>query len=440
MTEKSDRGSRYTAAIALPLLTFWIIWICQLGMYFFNPYNYRPIAGYTWFVVGISLLCVTLGYLTYILAVHIHNYREGSSPVAPVLDQTRIHSFKNYIYAICTVSFLAVLALLYYLTKEIGGLGELVTNRIGLRDLFVVIIKFSASDWNVLVSLLLYIYNFNHVAILLSALYFTHASRPGFAAFWPLLNATLYSLITLQRFAFVQTLVIWMFVALIAAYFLPAQRRKAALKRYFKLLFLAFPATLVLLLGVIILRIDFGEKEIDYLLTLRYAVGTVYTYVAGNIVALDQFLQKFNDFAWGGSVFRSFFKWFVRIGVVDPELFRAPIHEFTDVGPMALNTYTFIRPFFEDVGIISTLIYSYIWGGVSAFAFVSLFRRFTLVRLHFCGLLFFSFFLSFYGFSLINLTQIAYLTAVVVVFEQVLVSGNRSPNKLSVHRGLNPSS
>ena len=161
-------------------------------------------------------------------------------------------------------------------------------------------------------------------------------------------------------------------------------------------------------MAIVFFRIEFKGPKIDYIITTKYALSSIYTYIAGNIVALDKFLINFFDFNWGASTFRSFLKWFARFGLFNPEDVQGTHNEFVNIGPFGLNTYTYLRPFYEDFGVYSVLLYSYLWGALSALSIEKIIEKFSLLRLHIATFIFFSIFMSFFNFAFINVTLFLY--------------------------------
>ena len=404
----------------LPVVTFAGVWFLQIVLYILNPYGFHSISANTWMVVLSSVFAVLLGYFSYTGLNYLHESSDNRSQIGHFRFVGDLARLRKIILLLSLVSFMAVLVFFGYLVSQIGGIGQFLSNRLEVRNLIVAIIKVTASEWNVFASLSLYVYNVNYVAILLGGITFAYSKRGGFITFLPLVNALLFSLVTFQRYIFIQSLIFWGFTIFVAS-LLDKNVTKSALKRFRRLVFVMMPLVVGILLLVIILRIDFGEKEIDYGLTLNYAASSIYAYFSGNIVALDHFLAGSDTYYYGGSVFRSFFKWFARFGVVDPDTVIGTHSTFVSIGPLKMNTYTYIRPFYEDLGIFSVLLYSYLWGVFSAISIVFIFRRFSLLRLHLTVFLYFSLFISFFNFSMLNITLFLYFGFLVWFLDRVFI-------------------
>lgn len=404
----------------LPIITFAFVWLLQIVLYILNPYGFHDISAATWAVVLSSVFAVLFGYLSYSGLNYLHEVRDQESRIGQYRFVGNLPKIRNVVLLLSFLSFLAILVFFSYLVSQIGGFGQFLSNRLEVRNLIVAIIKVTASEWNIFASLSLYIYNLNYVAILLAGICYAYSGRSSITAFLPLVNALLFSLVTFQRYIFIQSLIFWGFSIFVVS-LLDKNVTILALRKFRRLVLVMIPMVLSILLLVIILRIDFGEKEIDYGLTLNYAASSIYAYFSGNIVALDQFLTGTERYYYGGSVFRSFFKWFARFGIVDPGSVIGTHSTFVSIGPLKMNTYTYIRPFYEDLGIFSVLAYSYLWGLVSAISVILVFRRFSLLRLHLAVFLYFSLFISFFNFSMLNITLFLYFGFLVWLIEKVFI-------------------
>jgi hypothetical protein len=108
-------------------------------------------------------------------------------------------------------------------------------------------------------------------------------------------------------------------------------------------------------------------------------------------------------------IFDSFIKWFMRFGILSSENIARVEYKFVDVGSSTMNTYSYIRILYEDFGILGLLSFSYIWGGVTSLATDRLFKRLSLVNLIIVILLSYSFFISFFSFSLHNIAMVVFM-------------------------------
>jgi hypothetical protein len=108
------------------------------------------------------------------------------------------------------------------------------------------------------------------------------------------------------------------------------------------------------------MKIDQGSFSDKILI---YSLESIYRYVSGNIVALDNFIMSDFELKNGIVIFDSFIKWFMRFGILSSENIARVEYKFVDVGSSTMITYSYIRILYEDFGILGLLSFSYIWGG-----------------------------------------------------------------------------
>ena len=132
-------------------------------------------------------------------------------------------------------------------------------------------------------------------------------------------------------------------------------------------------------------------------------------YVTGNVVGLDQFLKSDLPFHSGKGISRTILKWFSRIGFIDESSVLETKYNFVKISPVLIsNVYSYIRPLYEDFGVYGLLIFSLLWGIITAGATNALLNKFSLTNLYLVVALTFAMFMSFYGFHFLYLSKIIY--------------------------------
>ena len=179
----------------------------------------------------------------------------------------------------------------------------------------------------------------------------------------------------------------------------------------------------VMLISILVLRIDFtGIRQISSEQILYYATGSIYSYFAGPLVALNQFLIEDNSWTMGASMFRGLIKWLVRFYIFDESAVLDFYYSFKHIGKSYyLNTFTYIRPFFEDFGVFGLLIFSYSFGMTVSFFYQKVLNNFSYVKLNLAGLMVFSLIMSFYNFTLFNIASILYSIAIIKMLEMLFI-------------------
>lgn len=90
-----------------------------------------------------------------------------------------------------------------------------------------------------------------------------------------------------------------------------------------------------------------------------------YWNVTSSIAAFNDFLGNFQGVhTWGERTFLAFFKWLHRFHLIGPH--NSPIlYEFIHI-PYGVNTYTYLRVFYEDFGLLGVAVLPYVYGALMA--------------------------------------------------------------------------
>lgn len=390
-----------------PLYVFWVIWISQIILYIYNPYNFYTIHEQTWILIFLSVITLSVGYITNIsVNANINFY-----PSYSFFSELNISLTKKILIVTFLTSTIAITITLLFLLDRVGGLHQLLKDPFGFRSMVVNLNKMSILEWDIRLSLLSYCVELNLVSIVCSGLlYIYNKSKQKWIIFLPILNALFYSIITLQRFFFIKNMIIWIFIIITSLIFYNADDKKEKIKKTITFFVGILVIIISILFIIIFLRIDFGGEKIDYSLTLRYAISSIYLYFSADIVALDRFLLKFDDnFLLGVSALRSLTKWLVRFGIYDESFARTVYEKFVKINSTrSMNTYTYIKLFYEDFGIYGMLALNYFVGILSSKAFDTMYQKCNFVSLFIAASIFFMLFFSFFDFYFINITMFFY--------------------------------
>ncbi len=402
-----------------PLYTFIFIWFLQSAFYLFNPYGYYHITIDTWIIIIISVLAVIIGYLTVFWGYGIKLHCDLTN-INLIVERT--NQILKLIVVFSVLAFISTVLFFFFIVDIYGGFTSLISNPFEARYLIVTLLKESTEDWNAQLSIMNYFVNLNYIGLILSSVYVVYGKKYKIITFFPILNSIIFSIITLQRYVFINAIVIWLFGIIIALGLYKGADREKIKKKFKRFFFWMFLGISTLILLIIFLRIDYGEKRIDYLRVLSYAIKSIYSYIAGNIVALDKFLLVSDSLNYGTSLFRGVIKWFVRLGIYDDRLATSIYYGFVNISKSSfwINTYSYIRPFYEDFGIYGLMFNSYFFGLTGGFFTHSVIRKFSLLKLHFAGSLFFAYFLSFFNFTLLNITMYLYFTFQIYLIQKYL--------------------
>ena len=202
---------------------------------------------------------------------------------------------------------------------------------------------------------------------------------------------------------FIKQYVIWIISSFLIIYYYPSKLQKEAVRSFVKRIIWFIIFSVTFLFVVVFIRSLFNP-----LANLEKLYNSFYFYIAGNIYWLDIYLSFDKAALMGASIFRSFIKFFVLFGLVEPGSYLAPNYEFYRLYDTMGNTYTYLRVPYEDFKLLGVMFISYLWGMLGYFAMRVYLNRFSFIRFGFAGLVILSFFWSFYGFNLIHITAWIY--------------------------------
>lgn len=402
-------------------VVFCTVWILVSILYSFNPYNYYSLSSETLSIVGITLLSGVLGLILSTLFV-----RNGKIYIFLPQNSKRFINF-NYVnlrklqLILILFGFIGAISLLLIFSSQADGIVDYLKNPVKARYIVVNSSEKIGRGWNVLQSLATYMTDLIYVSSITGGILFVRGKNT-FHSILPLILSLLVSLFTFQRFFIINNFVLW-FTSIVLVYPFMELSEKANLRK--KILKLITFSSFVLMLfsfTVINLRVSYGEKNISLEKVTDVAIESNYTYFAGNIVSLDNFIQQNQSYKKGMVIFREFFKWFARFGLWDENDLVKGKNKFTDIGPTEVNTYTFIRRLYEDFGLIGTVILTFFWTFTVNFVSSNYFNKFSLLRLYLTSVLIFSLFMSFYDFTLIKYPFYLFMAILIFFIENVLLN------------------
>ncbi len=403
-----------------PAVVFLGIWTISLLMYKFNPYNYFLIANSTANIIFIAIISALLGFLISTLYLNKGRFLLYKEEKRTTKIEFNISVLKKLMFVLCLGALFGILWILFILSSHSGGIIQYLSNPILARQIVVESSGKISTGWNIAHSLANYLVNFNYFAVLIGGIIF-QSERGKIVSFIPLTTALLISIITFQRYFFVYNFVLWWSTLIVISNLLDSQSKLLFKKRILRVgliiavIFIAFSFILISV------RVSFGHKSVNIANIGEKIVESNYTYLAGNVVALDNYFKGDIKLYYGSSTFRDPLKWMVRFGLWEEMDLVGKRKEFSSIGPTNFNTYTYIRRFYEDFGIFGVCILSFLWVILCNYLFFSIKKNFSLLRLYFVTVAIFSLFMSFYDFALTNLMLFIYMATVIFVIEHLFL-------------------
>lgn len=407
----------------LPFVTFTTIWIIVFCLFFINPYNFENLSKDGLVVIITGLISVLLGFILSALYLKVGLNRLNSDQSVSAVR----FNYKNlwHLHLITIIlSFIGFVFLTLHYSSESNGLVEFLQNPIAARYKVVQLSTAVKTDWSFFLSISSYFLDFNYIASILGGILFHYNSNRIFT-YASIFLGILTSIITFQRYFIIHVFMLWFFSLIITGYMISGIDKKV-LRRGFVKAVIFLSLILVIFFSIIFgLRQSSDEGDLNTNKIAELIIESNYTYLAGNIIAFDKYyisneISPYNGF----STFRDLFKWLIRAGLWDENNFINVKQEFVSVGQSELNTYTFLRNFYEDFGVFGIAILSFFWAFFGQIIFNSTLKKFSLVKLFLSTHLLFSFFMSFYGFALQNMNLIGIVFIFILLLELFIYSAN----------------
>jgi oligosaccharide repeat unit polymerase len=113
----------------------------------------------------------------------------------------------------------------------------------------------------------------------------------------------------------------------------------------------------------------------------RTGLFPFYWYMSSSVAAFNDFLANFHGVhTMGERTFMALFKWLHRFHLIGPHHFPF-LYEFIYI-PYGVNTYTYLRVFYEDFGLLGVAVVPYVYGGLMAALRVPARRHFPYLNVY----------------------------------------------------------
>ena len=407
-----------------PIIIFSIIWSVTLFLYILNPFQLAPIREYTIFVITLGISMVYVGFYTPKFLTNGINIRPqyNISTVFPF----DINKLRNIVIILSILSFIGTAGNIKLIFDAVGGYETFITDPTYVRRF---ILDLYLGEGNVPINRVLfkifsYLSSLISITIILAGAISTKKGSKLISIF-PLFIVLLITLLNLQRYTFIQHYFYWLISSYVFTYYYPQKEQKLAIKSFVRQLLAFVILSFVLALLILGIRLLLAAG-----IDVEKVFQSFYFYIAGNIFSLDKYLLKDTDPYYGVSLFRAFIRWFAAFGLVDESLIMSPHYEFYKLYNTTGNTFGFFRVPYEDFGLFGIIIIPYIWGWLGFSAMKAYVKKFTFVRLGIVVFLMFSFFLSFFGFTLTGITSITWKLLLFSIVDKLTV--NKFSNSFTV--------
>jgi len=384
-----------------PMIIFASIWLLVYVMYFVQPYKMDRIHGYTWALLLTSNMTVILGYY---ISYNYHGLADIYRSIGKRgYIEVNVKCLSVLIITLFTLSLISTIIWVYLRASEAGGVIEYFSNPSVARFISVKMGKLSRVEWKYYESILAVFRNLNLVNAILGALLFTSKKRRAYIALLPNLYGLIKSISGFERRSFLIAVFLWLIGIFYICYYLPADRRREIMRSLFKIIFLVVVILISYFLFIIVFRSAKGAHiYMSPEKVLNFIGKNIYSYLVGNIVLLNWFLHGHVTYYGGVMILSNLFRWFNVIGVYEnpkiPYFFY--VFDFIKTRYITMNTYTYVRYFYNDFGEAGLIPLSFILGAVTFKLVLMYLRKFSLVRLFLVSIFCYTLLLSFLDFYL----------------------------------------
>lgn len=399
-----------------PISMFALSWFIVLAVYKFSPINLYPVADRTLIFIIISLVSVISGYFLYrIYFIEANNPQMIKRTVVQPIE----FNYSKFFILSLVLNMIILVSLIIFtklIAEERGGIVNYFANPIMSRRLIVEGTKLKG--WNLPQAIASYGVSLVVIGNMIGGILFTSEKKlHKIYSFFPLLLGVAFSIVNFSRYALITVTLHWAFAIFFTTYFLNGKSKKKNLQQLFIMilvLILLFLAVSYVLVNLRQFTDSESQIEKKYIQQIQY-------YISGNVVGFDQYLKQDLPYLWGKGLSRTILKWFSRIGLVDKSSVLETKYNFVKISPVLVgNVYSYIRPLYEDFGVYGLLIFSLLFGGISAAVTNALLTGFNLIRLYLVVAITFAMFMSFFSFHFIYISKILYDVIALFILSRML--------------------
>lgn len=363
-------------------------------------------------LIILGLLAFSLGYIIF----EIYDKKQLLKTPEEIFGIINTSLLLFLVVGLSLITFLGAVLIFYSISTELGGMDVYFKTPILVRNTIVNYQLDPLTPPPVLFKIGNYLINTGFAGTIFGGALFASHKKERLFGLLILIAFIFASLSTVGRYTLFNAIFFFFFSYIYTVFFTNEKVQKKRLTElavYSVLLILALSMFTLYMMEV---RTTIaGENAIK-----EYALKTTYMYVTGGVSALDNFLDHDFIYTYGQSSFRSIFKWLSRLSLW-PETDLKSVHEpFVSITPVIkINTYTFIKSFFEDFGIFGVLILSLLFGISCKISNFLCLRKFSFLRMFIAITLIFTAFMSFYSFYFHSITTIIYRLLIVIIINYV---------------------
>jgi oligosaccharide repeat unit polymerase len=360
-------GRRFFKRWYNPISIYALMWSLEIILYEIRLVRYPHIADRTWLIIGAGFFGFMAGVWAYFWGERLAAGpgTEGNAPETDEEDWIRNKTLLNGI--ILATALLGIVGAVQHwqvLLREFGSIGGILLNGPAIYRMRV------AGEIH---GLLPYVTSLLNVSIFFSGIYTGRYGLLSLGMIFAFGGVVIEDLANFGRegmlFAFCE------FVAIVlvfrARFCSPQEKRKVRRRQLFSLV----SVFLVVILFASVVRslrsgkevIKGASRKLNRTDTGTVITPSMYLYFSSQIVVLNQYLQKENEFSrWGENTFLPVYNVLSKFGIVQ----RPSTYQEGYFIPVWSNTGTYLREIHSDFGILGVIFLPFLLGLFSSFFWV----------------------------------------------------------------------
>lgn len=359
-----------------PFGVYGLVWIGTLLLYYIPIVYYYPLSAQALVLICLSFFSFALGAFTIGLVSNNKRFKNTPSKFRnrEIMQKNFNRVFRLVIFLFSFASFLGLFYVLLDLGKVFGFQGLFTYYGSLYRRRAFTSLSIGLYYGGILSYCLAFIYS----SACLSGIYMAMNHKTFSALYLTFLNIILYEIIYVGRAE-----IITFFILFLSGYYLTIRYNKISKKDKFYRIVLSFGLILLMIFIFIssLLAKGTGKELLAYTsISLPSFLYNIYTYPTSSIGAFNAFLERENGKLLLGQAT------FYPIAVILHKLKLISHLEETSYVldnvyvPIPTNTFTYLRPLYEDFNVLGLIIIPYFIGLLSSYIFVSLKGNFSLVK------------------------------------------------------------
>lgn len=352
-----------------PLGIYGLVWLGALLLYSIPVFNYRPLNFLTIMVIGLSFGSFTIGALTVALGTKINLHRQKGSGVKRITPVSSRVLLRYAIIALSIAGFTGIINLFTRVISVYGILG-LISEASRIRVQLAVFGREVALGKAAIYSL-----GLTFAAGALSGFYLGYYKKSFLFAYLPVISIIIFAFVYWGR---AEVLVFFLLFSICYVIGLRSDIKKVKSNtnisnikpfiawrvRIFLVLFIAVFVLIAEVLNKGAIEQQFARVHLPSVLL------NVYAYIATPIPALDVALSRpIDHYLLGQATFYPIARALYRIGLLSDVANTSYVLDIVRT-PVPSNTFTYLRPLFEDFGLLGVILIPFLLGVASSYLFI----------------------------------------------------------------------